>query len=232
MTDFCPQAPLVVLVTNIRYVRVWFNLQLMWYVANFCTSYTFLLHTRMSRRTSWGRSSFGDSISRQPTTSQYSRQTFSPSNQYSASNQYSTKNQYSTSNQYSTNQIPQQSYTPQFSQKSSKFSRQSSSSNSISYNFPSNPNWKKKKYPSYADRCGSCKGEPRRQVHDHFTYLDGMCGSVETKIHSLHLHFQVCGSDGKTYENSCELENVSCRKYWDIRVVSMVSVITLMKMMR
>ena len=40
---------------------------------------------------------------------------------------------------------------------------------------------------------------------------------------SENLRFQVCGSDGKTYENSCELENVSCRKYWDIRVVSMVS---------
>ena len=39
------------------------------------------------------------------------------------------------------------------------------------------------------------------------------------------MHFQVCGSDGKTYENSCELENISCRKYWDIRVVSMVSLI-------
>ena len=40
---------------------------------------------------------------------------------------------------------------------------------------------------------------------------------------SENLDHQVCGSDGKTYENSCELENVSCRKYWDIKVVSMVS---------
>ena len=45
--------------------------------------------------------------------------------------------------------------------------------------------------------------------------------STKRKI-SENLHHQVCGSDGKTYENSCELENVSCRKYWDIKVVSMV----------
>ena len=43
---------------------------------------------------------------------------------------------------------------------------------------------------------------------------------------------QVCGSDGKTYENSCELENVSCRKYWDIRVVSMVSIMIVVMMTR
>ena len=41
----------------------------------------------------------------------------------------------------------------------------------------------------------------------------------------------MCGSDGKTYENSCELENVSCRKYWDIRVVSMVRMTMMVIMM-
>ena len=41
----------------------------------------------------------------------------------------------------------------------------------------------------------------------------------------------MCGSDGKTYENSCELENISCRKYWDIRVVSMVSVMEVVMIM-
>ena len=33
---------------------------------------------------------------------------------------------------------------------------------------------------------------------------------------------QVCGSDGKTYRNSCELQYISCKKYWDLRVVSKV----------
>ena len=103
------------------------------------------LFNRMSRRTSWGRSNFGESISRQPTP-QYSRQTFSPANQYSTNQRKSTLS----ANQYSTNQIPQQSYS---SQTSPKFSRQLS--NSISYNFPSNPNWKRKRFPSYVDRCGS-----------------------------------------------------------------------------
>jgi len=48
-------------------------------------------------------------------------------------------------------------------------------------------------FPSYADRCGSCVGEPQSQV---------------------------CGSDGKTYRNSCELKYISCKKYWDLREVS------------
>jgi len=48
-------------------------------------------------------------------------------------------------------------------------------------------------FPSYADRCGNCRGVPRSEV---------------------------CGSDGKTYKNSCELTYISCKKYWDIREVS------------
>jgi len=49
------------------------------------------------------------------------------------------------------------------------------------------------RFPSYADRCGNCAGEPVSEV---------------------------CGSDGKTYKNSCELTNISCKKYWDLREVS------------
>lgn len=49
------------------------------------------------------------------------------------------------------------------------------------------------RFPSYADRCGNCKGEPRSEV---------------------------CGSDGKTYKNSCELTYISCKKYWDLREVN------------
>jgi len=49
-------------------------------------------------------------------------------------------------------------------------------------------------FPNWADRCGEgCQGEPVQEV---------------------------CGSDGKTYPNSCELEYFSCRKYWDIQEVS------------
>jgi len=48
-------------------------------------------------------------------------------------------------------------------------------------------------FPSYAERCGDCAGVASDQV---------------------------CGSDGKTYRNSCELERISCKKYWDLRVVS------------
>ena len=50
-------------------------------------------------------------------------------------------------------------------------------------------------FTSYADRCGDCKGERGHPV---------------------------CGSDGKTYYSSCQLENYACRKYWDIREISKV----------
>ena len=51
-------------------------------------------------------------------------------------------------------------------------------------------------FPSYADRCGECEGEAEDPV---------------------------CGSNGKTCQNSCQLENYAWRKYWDIQEISEVT---------
>ena len=45
---------------------------------------------------------------------------------------------------------------------------------------------------------------------------------IKIKISNI----QVCGSDGKTYENSCELEYFSCRRYWAITEVKANFIIT------
>lgn len=50
-----------------------------------------------------------------------------------------------------------------------------------------------KKYRNYGERCGSCDGQEENPL---------------------------CGSDGHTYPNACELDLYACRKYWDITVVS------------
>lgn len=52
-----------------------------------------------------------------------------------------------------------------------------------------------KKYRNYGERCGSCDGQEENPL---------------------------CGSDGHTYPNACELDLYACRKYWDITVVSEV----------
>ena len=71
-------------------------------------------------------------------------------------------------------------------------------------------------FPSYAARCGSCKGEPVSEVSCDWC-RPGHVIMILTLIGP-----QVCGSDGKTYRNTCELQYISCKKYWDLRVVSKV----------
>ena len=74
---------------------------------------------------------------------------------------------------------------------------------------------KPQKRRNWFDRCGDCEGVPE----------DTVCGQrpkFKIFISSRFRDFtvsnqpQVCGSDGKTYPNSCELEYFSCRRYWAI----------------
>ena len=73
---------------------------------------------------------------------------------------------------------------------------------------------RKPKRRNWFDRCGDCVGVPEDQVHPH------------NRNQNHNYNIQVCGSDGKTYENSCELEYFSCRRYWAITEVKANFIIT------
>ena len=67
---------------------------------------------------------------------------------------------------------------------------------------------------NWFDRCGDCEGVPEDQV----LYMAENIFLGPQLCHDF--QHQVCGLDGKTYENSCELEYFSCRRYWAITEVN------------
>jgi len=157
-------------------------------------------YNRISRSHTWSHSPMktGRTYQRQQAPSTYSNkpsfQSQAGSSTYSRSSSSFSNAAPQSQSSYSRQQAQPRSYSS--SQQSAvvpKYRSFSSPRNSINKSNKKRLSVKGDRFPSYADRCGNCAGQPSSQV---------------------------CGSDGKTYKNSCELTYISCKKYWDLREVS------------
>jgi len=153
-------------------------------------------YNRISRSHTWSYSPMnqGNTFQNQPGQNSYSYaptfQSSPPMSTYSRGSSSFANPQQQSQPRYSAQQSPMYPTQSQALPKSRSFS---SPRNSIYKSNRPRLSVQGDRFPSYADRCGNCKGQPRSEV---------------------------CGSDGKTYKNSCELQYISCKKYWDIREVS------------